>query len=101
MGELCPGIGEALVPASSGAVNVEELLNARPDLVFIRSETAANEGEKAKLEKTGIPYLVVDYRNMKEQMYIVEMIGQAVGEKEGRLNIMNITSAVLTGCRKG
>ncbi len=85
MGELCPGIGEALVPASSGAVNVEELLNARPDLVFIRSETAANEGEKAKLEKTGIPYLVVDYRNMKEQMYIVEMIGQAVGEKERAL----------------
>ncbi len=82
MRELCPRIDDALVPASGGAVNVEELLNARPDLVFIRSETAANEGEAAKLQKTGIPYLVVDYRNMKEQMDIVEMIGQAVGKKE-------------------
>ncbi|MDD4334280.1 MAG: ABC transporter substrate-binding protein [Desulfotomaculaceae bacterium] len=85
MRELCPGIVDALVPASGGAVNVEELLNARPDLVFIRSETAANEGEAAKLQKTGIPYLVVDYRNMKEQMDIVEMIGQAIGKKERAL----------------
>lgn len=85
MRELCPRIGDALVPASGGAVNVEELLNARPDLVFIRSETAANEGEAAKLQKTGIPYLVVDYRNMKEQMDIVEMIGQAIGKKEKAL----------------
>lgn len=82
MREMCPHIVNALVPASGGAVNVEELLNARPDLIFVRSETAANEGEAAKLQKTGIPYLVVDYRNMKEQMYIVEMIGQAIGKKE-------------------
>lgn len=85
MRELCPGIGDALVPASSGAVNLEELIKARPDLVFIRSETAANEGERAKLDKSGIPYMVIDYRSMKEQMFIVEMIGQAVGEKERAL----------------
>ncbi len=85
MRELCPGIKDALVPSSSGAVNLEELVKASPDLVFIRTETAVNEGEAAKLQKSGIPYLVVDYRNMKEQMYIIEMIGQAVGEHERAL----------------
>ncbi|MFX4262138.1 ABC transporter substrate-binding protein [Pelotomaculum propionicicum] len=85
MRELYPGIGDALVPASGGAVNLEELIKARPDLVFIRTETAANEGEKSKLENSGIPYMVIDYRNMKEQMFIIEMIGQAVGEKERAL----------------
>lgn len=85
MRELCPGIKDAVVPSMAGAINLEELVKAGPDLVFIRTDTASNEGEAAKLQKSGIPYFVVDYRNMKEQMYIIEMIGQVVGEKERAL----------------
>jgi iron complex transport system substrate-binding protein len=85
MNELCPGIKDAVVPSVPVTINLEELVKARPDLLFIRTETASNEGEVAKLQKSGIPYLVVDYRNMKEQMDIIEMIGEAVGEKERAL----------------
>jgi iron complex transport system substrate-binding protein len=85
MNELCPNIKNALVPSLSGAINLEELVKADPDLVFIRIDTASNEGEVAKLQKSAIPYLVVEYRNMKEQMYMIDMIGQAVGEHERAL----------------
>ena len=79
--EMVPSIKQALVPASSGAINIEELIRANPDLVFVRTDTAKNPGEVEKLEKAGIPYLVVDYRNMKEQQATIEMIGRAIGEE--------------------
>ncbi|MCL6477827.1 MAG: hypothetical protein K6T65_05370 [Peptococcaceae bacterium] len=41
-----------------------------------------------KLRKSRIPYLVVDYRSIKEQQYAIEMIGKAVGaqDKAARYN---------------
>ena len=86
--EMCPNIKNALVPSSSGAVNVEELAKAAPDIVFVKSDTAQSEGEAEKLQKIKIPYLVVDYRNIKEQQYAIEMIGQVVGaaDKAGKYN---------------
>jgi iron complex transport system substrate-binding protein len=82
---LCPDIKAALAPSTSGAINLEELVKSNPDLVFIRIDTASNEGEVAKLQKSAIPYLVVEYRNMIEQMDMIEMIGQAVGKHERAL----------------
>lgn len=82
MGELVPEIKNAAVPVTSGAINIEELLKAKPDVVFVKSDTAGNKGETEKLDKSRIPYLVVDYKNMKEQQYIIEMIGKAIGAYE-------------------
>lgn len=80
--EISPGIKNALVPSSEGTINIEELLRARPDLVFISGDMAKNEGEVEKLRKSKLPYLVVDYRNIKEQEYAIQMIGQAVGAED-------------------
>lgn len=82
MVELYPSIKNALVPASSGSINIEELIKADPDLVFIKVEMARNQGEVEKLEKANIPYLVVDYRNIMEQQYAIDMIGQAIGAED-------------------
>jgi iron complex transport system substrate-binding protein len=82
MTAMYASIKDALVPASSGSINIEELMKADPDLVFIKVETAQNEGEVEKLEKAKIPYLVVDYRNIEEQQYAIKMIGQAIGAEE-------------------
>ena len=79
--EMVPSIKEALVP-KSGAINIEELIRANPDFVFVQTDTAQNPGETEKLDKAGIPYLAVDFRNMKEQQAIIEMIGQAIGREE-------------------
>jgi iron complex transport system substrate-binding protein len=82
MTEMSPGIRNAVVPSAEGAVNIEELVKVNPDLVFIRNDTAQSKGEIEKLEKSGIPYLVVEFRNIKEQMYSIEMIGKAIGAPE-------------------
>ncbi|AHF06322.1 ABC transporter substrate-binding protein [Desulfitobacterium metallireducens] len=84
--DLAPDIKNARVPVSSGAINIEELLNTRPDIVFISSDTAQNEGEIEKLRKSKIPYLVVDYRNISEQQFAIRMIGQAVGAEDRALS---------------
>ncbi len=82
MTQLLPSIESACVPYVSGAINIEELVKADPDLVFIRMETAINPGETAKLDECGIPYLVSDYTNMAEQQYAIEMMGKAIGASD-------------------
>ncbi len=79
---MYPSIKNASVPSVEGAINIEELLNTNPDVVFIRSEIAKNKGETAKLDKAGIPYVVTDYRNIKEQQYAIEVIGKVIGAEE-------------------
>lgn len=79
MMQLQPSIQDAYIPFISGSVNIEELVKADPDIVFIQSSTAMNDGEVAKLNQCHIPYLVISYHNMKEQQYAIEMIGKAVG----------------------
>ena len=39
------------------------------------------EEERSKLDKLNIPYLVISYGNMAEQMYALSVIGAASGEK--------------------
>ncbi|MGI5892640.1 MAG: ABC transporter substrate-binding protein [Bacillota bacterium] len=64
---------------SGGNINAEALLNLDPDLIFVKHDTYVNDGETEKLEKLGIPYLVVNYDSISEQIYAIEMIGQALG----------------------
>ncbi|MBN2107141.1 MAG: ABC transporter substrate-binding protein [Deltaproteobacteria bacterium] len=78
--KICPGILSAVVPKAQGAINIEELLNTRPDLLFISPETGRNEAEMQKLEYFKIPSLVVDYKNMQQQQQAIALIGQALGE---------------------
>lgn len=82
LNELVPAIADALVPSSDSTINIEELIKARPDVIFINGQTALNEGETAKLDKSGIPYLVVDFNNISEQQYAIEMVGKAIGAEE-------------------
>ena len=53
--QLVPEILDAAVPKSSGAINIEELMLIKPDLVIIRGVT--DEKELEKLEKSQIPFL--------------------------------------------
>ena len=72
-------------PYSSGAINIEELAAAKPDLVLLRVENLADAGEQEKLDGTGIPYVVVDYVTMEDQLYSIEMMGQALGRADRAL----------------
>lgn len=77
-----PGIQETATPYQEGAINVEELLRIDADLALIRYSTAASKGETEKLDKLGIPYLVVDYRNMEELETALKVMGQAFNRQE-------------------
>lgn len=77
--DMYPMIKELPLPKVSGAINIEELVKSRPDVVFVKSDTFNNEAETEKLNKTKIPFLAVDFNSMQGQQYAVEMIGQAVG----------------------
>ncbi|MCL2678080.1 MAG: ABC transporter substrate-binding protein [Clostridiales bacterium] len=79
---ISPSLVNAAVVKEEGAINAESLLKLKPDLIFIRSEDYAKNAERNKLDKLGIPYLVVDYSSMEDQCEIVRLIGEALGREE-------------------
>lgn len=81
--EICPELKDTSVHMSGGAINVEALMLEKPDLALIKGSIYLNGGEVKKLEKAGIPYLVVDYSTMEEQMFALSMIGDAIGGEAG------------------
>lgn len=78
-----PKIQETATPYQEGAINGEEMARIGADLALIRFSTAENSGEVEKLDKLGIPYVVVDYRTMKELDKAISVMGQVFG-KEAR-----------------
>ncbi len=79
--EICPSIGESVIPKVSGSINIEEVLTADPDLIFIDSEVATFEKETAKFDKLHIPYFVVDFNSIEEQQFLVQQMGIALQEE--------------------
>lgn len=77
-----PGIDTLPIPAKGGVIHIETLLKADPDIVFLKLETGAAEAEIRKLERFGLPYFVVGYRNMEEQRTIIEKMGKISGRYE-------------------
>ncbi len=77
-----PHIKDLPVPFSSGAVNMEELLLTKPDLVFLRETAALNESVVAKLDQLNIPYIVIEFSSIDEQLESISTIGKAIGVEE-------------------
>jgi len=82
LNRLCPEIGNALVPKGQGNVNVEELLLAKPDIVFVPGDIGRNESELNKMEIFHLPVLTVDYQDITGQQRAIAMIGEAIGARE-------------------
>lgn len=80
--EMYPNIKGSPVPKTSGVINIEELANSKPDLVFVKGDTARNEAEVEKMNKSKLPFLVIEFNSMKEQQDAIAMIGKAVGASE-------------------
>lgn len=77
--EIYPGLSDVSVPISGGTCNIESLVASDPDVVIVKSSLYYAEGEVEKLDKMGIPYLVVEYSTMEEQIAALEMIGKVCG----------------------
>lgn len=77
-----PEISETATPHQEGSVNAEELLRIDTDLVLLSRSLAVNEGEMAKLDELGIPYVVIDYYNIDELRTAVDVAGQVFNKEE-------------------
>ncbi len=77
--KLNPSMKNAVIAGAGRVVNIETLMNQDPDLVIINENMAKIEGEIQKLEKSHIPYIVVQYKNIEEQQYVISMLGKAIG----------------------
>lgn len=77
-----PDIASVSVPFQEGAINIEELLATNTDLVLIRQSTAVNEGEVEKLDKAGIPWVVVDYDSLEGLKKAVAVTGNVFNQQE-------------------
>ncbi|PKM76823.1 MAG: iron ABC transporter substrate-binding protein [Firmicutes bacterium HGW-Firmicutes-15] len=86
--DMYPAIKGLPVPKGSAVINIEELVKTKPDVVFVKSDTSSSEAETEKLNKSKIPFLVVEFNNMKGQQDAIEMIGKVVGatDKAGKYN---------------
>ena len=79
--EICPSIRNAMVPKSQGALNMEELLKAAPDILFMPGDMSGDRGEMEKLEHFGIPTVIIDYSDMLSQQRSIAIIGKAIGRE--------------------
>ena len=80
--DICPSIKNAMVPKSQGALNMEELLKAAPDVLFTAGEMSGNRGELEKLERFKIPTIIIDYSDMESQQKAIAIIGKAIGREK-------------------
>lgn len=78
---ISQALESAVVVKTSGSVNAEMILKLNTDLVIIGADMYASTDERAKLDTLGIPYIVLKYDSMEEQMAVVTLLGQAL-EKE-------------------
>ncbi len=79
---MSPTLSEAAVVKESGAMNAEAVLALGIDLILVKGDMHENKAEREKLEKTGIPYIVIDYDSIEEQYKAFSIIGAALGETE-------------------
>lgn len=80
--QMYPYIKDLPVPFSTGTINIEELLACNPDVVFIKTDTALNKSVTEKLDSLHIPYVVIDYFSMEEQLETISIMGMVLGENE-------------------
>lgn len=77
--EIYPDLSDVSVVQSGGTVNAEALLELQPDVVLLKYGLYIAEGEAEKLEKLDIPYLVIAYTDMEEQIDAIRLVGQVAG----------------------
>ena len=80
--EICPSITQASVVKNSGSVNAEEILRLGTDLIIVNDGTYRSDAEKAKLDAIGVPYVVIGYETIDEQLKAVEILGKTLGKQE-------------------
>lgn len=73
---IFPGLSK-VSQLSGSEVNIESLTSMECDLALVRG--SLDQSERSKLDLLGIPYVVVDYGTVDDQIAAVRLVGQACG----------------------
>ena len=85
--EIYPPLTEVPAAASSGAVNIETLTEAGAEVAIIKESMFESGSETAKFDKLNIPYIVIGYKTMEDQIYALKLIGTVCGgEAEAKMS---------------
>lgn len=79
---MVPQIEDIYMPKNSGNINIEELLRSEPDIIFIDAPTYWDKTQMETIEKLDIPYYVIDFNSMQEEINIVRDIANILGSQE-------------------
>ena len=74
--QICPSLENAAVVKNSGSVNAEEIMAKNTDLIIMNSGVYENETELAKIDAMGIPYIVIGYETIEDQLKAVDILGK-------------------------
>ncbi len=96
LNQLEPAIEDAALTVVSGQINIESLLEKDVTLAFIPLDIYADKRQVEQLETLGMPYVVVDYQSISEQLEAVECIGQIVGNEEEATRYREFYDEVIT-----
>lgn len=61
------------------SINVEALAAGKVDVAFVKESSYTKKGEMDKLDQLGIPYVVVGYETVDEQIAAIELVGSVCG----------------------
>ncbi len=85
MQSICPPLQDAVIVKTNGAINAETVLQYQTDLIIVGADMYASADEKAKLDTMAIPYVVVEYSSMAEQIAVVTLLGEALQKEDTAL----------------
>lgn len=95
LNRINPVISSAIMPVAQDKVNMEELLKADPDLIFVQGSVFRDEREREKLDKSKIPYLGVEFSSIEKQISAIESIGAALGASDAASRYLDYYRGVL------
>lgn len=82
LGKIVPRLSSLPVPSAGGIIHIESLIKTRPDIVFLKPETAGIAQEVEKLDQFGLPYFSAAYSDMKSQMCVIETMGRILNREK-------------------
>lgn len=76
---LYPGLSDVSAPMTSGALNMEEFMAKAPQVAVVKRDLYETDGQADQLDASGVPYVVVGYENMEQQIAMMRMVGAVCG----------------------
>ncbi|MBO4893573.1 MAG: ABC transporter substrate-binding protein [Clostridia bacterium] len=99
--QICPSLENAVVVKNSGSVNAEEIMARNTDLIILNSGVYEDSTERAKIDAMGIPYIVIDYNTVEDQLEAVEILGKTFGNTEKAEEYISYFRSVIDRAQKG